>query len=464
MKHCLHSLLATLLFFQSAFAQLPNQDCIGAIQLCNGRHELRQNVSGRGLVNDLDSLYLFNNNFCLLNGENNSVWYKMEFGSQGMLVFSIEPISNADDYDFALFNATGYNCSDISSGIAPFVRCNYALTMGTPTGLAYGYSDVSASPNGDALLAPVPVDSGEVFYLMVDNFTRNGQGFAIDFVGTTAVMISEDTLAVSQGYSTLLPDTIKTDLFFNRAIDCGSLSSDFSEFTVVDDNGNNLRILSVSCNAPTGHVTINTVNPPQPVTYITVTFKVGTDGNSIASNCGNPLATNSKLYSVRNAPGVLDFNHVQVSNIFTFTPVAPVIGNVEWYINFVPVGTNAINQSYTLPINVYQPYVVCLEADYGYVKDSVCKYYYITGLDDLMASHAFIIYPNPARGEVSISLPFGASTLEIMDINGKTVRQFTNVPVGKTMVIGTTDLPEGLYLVRVAHSNGIAIQKLQVLY
>lgn len=465
MKNLTLITLFSLIALQSVWAQgYLNQDCVGAVPLCLSRYELPYSFSGQGTVDELSGYYDHDSTFCLLNGENNSAWYKLKFNSTGQLVFNILPYG-LDDYDFALFDMTGLSCADILSSTAPFVRCNYAAGSGDTTGLAYGSMMMSAGANGEDMLAPLDVDSGDVVYLVIDNFTTNGAGFAIDFTGTTAGIISDDSFYVTSGYTTLLPDTIKVDMFFNQSFYCGTLSSTFDEFTLVSDLGDTLQILSVDCDSTRNKIVVNALYPANPVTSVEVFYQDGFDGNIIIAQCGGAELTGTpKTFEARNAPGMLDFNHVQNSNIFTFTPASPIIGGVKWYINDSAVYVNAPDYGYEFALDANLPYKVCLEADYGYLKDTVCKNYYITGLADLNANSAFSMYPNPAHGEVNINLPFGANTLELTDINGKTVRQLANVPVGKTLVIGTADLPDGLYLVKVAHSMGIAIQKLQVLH
>ncbi len=467
MKHLLLFPLLLTLFSGLGTAQTTpylNQDCVGAVPLCYGRYELPYSFTGEGTVDELHDYYLNNSTFCLEQGENNSAWYKLQFDAPGQLVFLIEPYSS-DDYDFALFDMTGRSCVDIVNSTAPHLRCTFSLGQGQSTGLAFDSVATSADPNGSHVLAPLDVDSGDVIYLVIDNFTRNGEGFAIDFTGTTAGMTSDDSFYVTSGYTTLLPDTIKVDMFFNQSFYCGTLSTDFSEFILVTDLGDTLDVLSVDCDSTLSKVTVNTLYPVNPVVSVTVYYKDGFDGNILISQCGGAeLNGTPKTFEARNAPGKLDFSHLQVSNTFTFTPIADIIGTTHWYVNDTLRYVNAPNHGYSLPLNAYQPYRVCLEADYGYLKDSVCKSFYITGLADLAPYDAFTIYPNPAQNEVTITLPYGAKTIEVMDLSGKVVQGFEGIATGQTVTFNTVGLPQGLYFVRVAHTKGIATQKLQVLH
>jgi hypothetical protein len=275
------------LFGSNTIAQIltyPTQDCVDAITLCNNRYDFPIAIQGSGRTQELLNVYDVNPNFCLINGENNSVWFKFVIDSPGTIVFYIEPISLMDDYDFAIFDVTSKSCTAIVNNTAPFVRCTYSLSTGVPTGLAYDSTRTSSSPNGPDFLAPLQVDSGEVYYLVIDNFTRNGRGFSIDFAGTTAGMTSCDSF---------------------------------------------------------------------------------------------------RIY---------------------------------------------------------------------------------TGVEKLAEIEHFKIYPNPTQGEVSISLPYGAQTIEVVDISGKLLMRVTDVAVGQQVSFNTDDMPQGLYFVRVQHQYGIATQKLQVIH
>lgn len=287
MKYILLFSLALLLYGVQLQAQLnPNtmQDCIGAPALCFSRYELPITFRGQGQVHELASLVASDTTFCLENEENNSAWFKFEVATAGDVVFSLEP-SALDDYDFAIFNLTGYTCADIVSGAAPYVRCSYALTQGTNTGLAYDSVGISAAANGNRFLSPLSVDSGEIYYIMIDNFTRNGGGFVLDFTGSTA-------------------------------------STDYCDSIV-------------------------------------------------------------------------------------------------------------------------------------FLMDDI---------EQVESLKVFSMYPNPTDQTVNVTLPYHAQLIEVVDLSGKVFLRHGNVLAGEEVTIDASHLPEGLYLVKVAHAKGIATQKLQVLH
>ena len=121
----LHLLLLCSLLLSAAcvYAQLlpvnqPEQNACTALQLCGNTFFTPYSYQGNGTVNDLATTP------CGIgSGENNAVWLKLVVSAPGSIVFSITPVAIADDYDFAVLNATGVDCNNLSS--ANVVRCNF---------------------------------------------------------------------------------------------------------------------------------------------------------------------------------------------------------------------------------------------------------------------------------------------------------------------------------------------------
>lgn len=289
--------IAVLLVFgyQNLYAQEPEQDCLGALPVCSTVFQQNNSYSGMG-TQELDSLYAMDSTFCLLNGENNSVWYIFTVSSPGDLEFDITPMGN-DDYDFALFNLTGYTCQDVMDGIAPYVRCNYALTIGASTGLAAGNTAISASPNGSAFLAPLPVQVGETYVLMVDNFTRNGQGYTIDFSAGTAG-IADTVSPFLASIDTLSCDTTTTlSITFSEPVVCDSILANGSQFEILGPQAVSvIGAYSASCAAGQKFTQEVTITLSQPIIVggnYEVSAIPGSGGREITDICGRPVTSDS---------------------------------------------------------------------------------------------------------------------------------------------------------------------------
>jgi len=79
-------------------AQVPtNQDCLGAIAICQNTFTESNAYSGTGnYLNEIDTV-----SSCLKSGEKNDVWYTFTVQTSGSLCFTITPNLPSDDYDWA---------------------------------------------------------------------------------------------------------------------------------------------------------------------------------------------------------------------------------------------------------------------------------------------------------------------------------------------------------------------------
>lgn len=88
---------------------------------------------------------------------------------------------------------------------------------------------------------------------------------------------------------------------------------------------------------------------------------------------------------------------------------------------------------------------------FEWVEDSV-------GISEIDNSKLRItIFPNPATNVVTISVN-EPSVLTLLDLSGRTVIPLT--PVSSILRLATSDLPEGVYFVRVTTANGTVVRKL----
>ena len=251
---------------------LPNQDCCNAIPLC-----LPYNVIENGIVipsgasngvlypgciaDELPSP----SNTCFSNNEKGTTWFKFQIrplnipgsptavGSPaGKLRFKIIPkdvldLPNYDpftddgatsygntDYDFLLFkipatlSGDGAACTAIRNSTtfgnptSVIASCNWTGTRG-PTGLFEpGTGTESATGPATRFNLPLDVKVGDIFYLAIDNFSVNTQGFDVDFRGLEA---PDDQTAIVNPPPT---DSIKIKMVVNP--ECAS-----REFKIVFD-------------------------------------------------------------------------------------------------------------------------------------------------------------------------------------------------------------------------------------
>ncbi|WP_175620187.1 T9SS type B sorting domain-containing protein [Chryseobacterium schmidteae] len=168
-----------LLFFILISSQLyySQSDCVTAAPIC-GDTNFSATPTGPGLIlEDLGG--------CLTDDENFSLWYKFTIDTGGILTFTIDPNVFADDYDFAVYGPDP-NCASLG----PPIRCNFSGADG-PTGLNL----TSTDPNGGAFgqwSSALNVLPGQVYYLVIDNYSNSTNGFSIDFGGTATLLTPFD--------------------------------------------------------------------------------------------------------------------------------------------------------------------------------------------------------------------------------------------------------------------------------
>ncbi|MEK7255079.1 MAG: OmpA family protein [Bacteroidota bacterium] len=168
----------------------PSSDCSSAVVLCDKSPFTVPVVQGAG-----KNRSELTGGICLPE-ESSSAWYKWTCNKGGTLTFTLRPVNPADDLDFALFLLPNgvENCS-----VKIPVRCMASgENVGQPyrlwakctgsTGLRTTASDVvedqGCAEEKDNFLAPLNMESGRSYALMVNNYHNTGNGFSIEFGGS----------------------------------------------------------------------------------------------------------------------------------------------------------------------------------------------------------------------------------------------------------------------------------------
>ncbi len=118
-------------------------------------------------------------------------WYKFIAGSNGPLNFSIRPADLNDDYDWAVWDITTDPTTCAMKGNA--LACNWSGARGS-TGLSLcpslepGYNQGSNTFDNTTTgltgaNAPIQVQAGRIYALLVDNFSMSSLGFTLTFGG-----------------------------------------------------------------------------------------------------------------------------------------------------------------------------------------------------------------------------------------------------------------------------------------
>jgi len=98
------------------------------------------------------------------------------------------------------------------------------------------------------------------------------------------------------------------------------------------------------------------------------------------------------------------------------------------------------------------------QRQYGQVPDGECFYEFITNTDDLDAQTSFIIFPNPAKEQLTITLPdTQRRNWELLNYHGQRIRQGEVINTSDQILVAA--LPSGIYFLSI---NGLGIQKLVI--
>jgi len=268
-----------MLVAQYCFAQ---QDCSTAISVCSNSFSQSNSYSGVGTTQEVQA-----GTSCLDNGEVNSVWYTFTVSASGTLEFQLNPLNPNDDYDFALYNLTGDSCNSISSGTNVPVSCNYSADPG-PTGLITGGSGSQNGSSDSNQNAPLSVQAGEVYSLIISNFTASQSGYSLDFSGSASIGDNQPAVLDTVGMNALCnPNSIL--LWFDQEIACSSIASGTFDIQITGPEPVTISSLSgIGCNdGTTDWLSIGFANSIQTTGTYNVTVQVGGDNNTFLDACGN---------------------------------------------------------------------------------------------------------------------------------------------------------------------------------
>lgn len=217
--------------FSYSYAQVPTvQDCLGAIPICQEIYVELDFYSGNGNYDNEIYEHLPCDNACpgsCLAGEVNSVWYVFTVQAAGKLRLTIDPVTSTDDYDWAVYDLTELDCSDIYSNYGLMQRsCNaYGSGNNGNTGISTSSGGTTHCNNCGATNiwnADLPVNEGSTYVLVVENWSGSTNGFTLDFSASTASIFDESPP--------------KLDTVFTAGIECGAteITVGFSEKVICE--------------------------------------------------------------------------------------------------------------------------------------------------------------------------------------------------------------------------------------
>ncbi|WNJ21326.1 PKD domain-containing protein [Pontibacter sp. G13] len=217
-------MVAALILGPNLWAQLPanqpEQDCFGALAVCQSVFTQANSYQGEGLnPNEING-----GTSCLLSGERNDTWYIFTVQSGGQLAFSINPLTPTDDYDWAVYDLTNANCSDIFNDATLEVSCNFAGFPGVT-----GANGLPGAPNEPT----IPVVAGQTLVLNVSNFSGSTSGYVLDFTASTADIFDNNPPTLDSAY--VACGSTELVIEFSENVVCSSVQG--SDFTLEGPSG-----------------------------------------------------------------------------------------------------------------------------------------------------------------------------------------------------------------------------------
>ncbi|MBK7269327.1 MAG: T9SS type A sorting domain-containing protein [Flavobacteriales bacterium] len=171
----------------------PQEDCAGGSTIC-GDQAINNTSDFAGCTQDLGSA----NDGCLA-GEQQGTWYFFSPSASGTVALAITPSANID-YDFAIWGPMStISCPPVGNPI----RCSWALpphALGYTTGMGNGAADASEGAGGNGWVAPLPVVTGLIYIMYVDNYDLTGQPFVLDWTLSNGASLDCTVLPIELVY------------------------------------------------------------------------------------------------------------------------------------------------------------------------------------------------------------------------------------------------------------------------
>ena len=166
-----------------SFPQEGNADCDGALEIRDSLYGPTVPPEGHGKkmdiqTNSMKDLYRFER-------EHNTLWYRFEALYTAELALDILAVDSTDDFDFILFKHDESEdfCKRIRKNEVKPIRTNMAKSgpgnVGrTGLNLTSSSEYVQSGP-GNSYSKPIDAIQGDVYYMVVDNFSKHGKGHRI---------------------------------------------------------------------------------------------------------------------------------------------------------------------------------------------------------------------------------------------------------------------------------------------
>ncbi|MGC5744566.1 T9SS type B sorting domain-containing protein [Chryseobacterium sp. NFX27] len=448
-------LFITFLVSHIFFAQ--NNDCLTAIPICSNA-DITLTPTGTGNSDE--------GNAGCLSGENNSIWFTFSTLTAGTLTFAIDPVNNVD-YDWALYGPNN-TCAEIQT-IDP-LRCSYdAPSAGQyTTGLNLTALDTSEGAGTDNLGNPsdgmvkyIDVLPGQIYYLLVDQFSGSSSQFSLTF-GGSAGLLTPFGDPVLQPFPFIIPGPNhdgKINICTNPA------TYDFSTLTAEIINGNPNFIVKYyrtpadaldNVNAITTPISVNTAD----TYHYVISYSDPTSPASFLNKCKQFGTINfvDRFFALTPATLTSCSNNNSGTALYNLTSAATGITpnlTVQYYPSLAALntGTNEITNPYAYHSAAGSAYVKATN-EFGCIATAeiTLKFHPLVAVTDASLRTCFL-ETNPSLGT------FNLSTATVTTVVGATKKYYPSLTDAEN---GTNEIlnflaytaPAGVVYVKVFNAQG----------
>lgn len=210
-----------------------NSDCAFGTTICSNA-SVPGNSTGPGIVAEGCG-----GASCPAGGENHTNWYAFQINASGTVEMDIVPTVGTDDYDFAIYGPN-VGCGNLGTPI----RCSDAGTTGN-TGMATGNIDLTENVTGNGYVAPLNGTAGDVYILVVDEWTPTGSGYTINWGGTATLDCTVLPLELISFEGEYIPNEQVVDL---KWVTEGEIDTDYYIVQRSTDGDNFEKIMALDAN------------------------------------------------------------------------------------------------------------------------------------------------------------------------------------------------------------------------
>jgi gliding motility-associated-like protein len=224
----------------------------------------------------------------------NPVFFKMVCFSGGSFGFSILPDDPNADFNWAFFDVTNSNPSDIFTNPNLLIAYNWSSDPGE-TGASFDGQSLSVcSGSNQVLFCKMPdIVRTRTYMLMVVNESSSTSPFLFSIGNGTASITDPNEPHLSKAGVTC--DGSKVWIASNKPMLCNTISSDGSDFQI-SGGYNFTAAIPGRCNLPFGTDTVFlSLNQNLPNGNYTISMQNGTDGNTMGDLCGRFITGNENI-------------------------------------------------------------------------------------------------------------------------------------------------------------------------